>query len=78
MGALVDLFFSEEGNEYVLGRLREELATERDGYLTFNGFNVRIEREPSTVTLEDELDPDAQKAMALDDFVRLLMERRPG
>lgn len=74
MGALTDLFFSDEFNEFVASVLQEVLAAERNAYLTFNRFNVRIDRKMSTVTIEDELDPTAEESMSIDTFKRRLLE----
>ena len=71
-GPLISLFLSDECNPYVVGRLREEIDAHRNAYLTFNRFNVRIDAKSSTVTIEDELDPDAEESLTMDDFLGLL------
>jgi len=57
-----------------LGGLVMNWAAIETHYLTFNRFNVRIDRESSTVTIEDELDPDAEKSLGIDAFAHVLAD----
>ena len=72
MGELLHLFFTDEYNPYVGRTLRDALAAERDAYLTFNRFNVKIDRSAGLVVVEDELDPTAEETIEIGEFERAL------
>ena len=52
--------------------LRRELDTGQDAYLVLNRLNLRVERDASRVVIEDELDPDHEEAVGLDEFEAML------
>ena len=71
---LVLCFLQEECNEYVRSLLLAEMPRRSVGvkYLTFNVFNVNLDFEQQLVTVEDELDPDADETLPLSAFKALL------
>lgn len=74
MGDLLSILLTDECTEHVLRRIRDELSSGRNAYITLNRLNIRINREDSSVTIEDELDPDSEEVFELNEFSRLLSE----
>jgi hypothetical protein len=68
---LLDEFLAEECTPHVVGVLRDAVRA-RSGkrYFTFNRFNVRLDLDGGTATIEDELDPDVELTLALDEFMQ--------
>jgi hypothetical protein len=73
--SLLDAFLVEECTPHIVAVLRES-AQEQSGhrYFTFNRFNVRLDLDAGVVTIEDELDPDVELALPLDEFMRRVEE----
>jgi hypothetical protein len=70
VASLLEEFLSEEANDYVVATLREaanQTHGKRD--FTFNRFNVRLDLEERTATIEDELDSEAELTIDLDDLL---------
>ncbi|MBU8866636.1 hypothetical protein [Paenarthrobacter aromaticivorans] len=71
----LDEFLSGELNGYIRAQLLtaiEQLQTGRR-YFTYNAFNVLLDAEADTVTVEDEFDVDRQSTVALEEFRKLLL-----
>jgi hypothetical protein len=70
----LDEFLTGELNDFVRAQLLtaiDQLHTGRR-YFTYNAFNVLLDAELDTATIEDEFDVDRQSTVALDDFRMLL------
>jgi hypothetical protein len=72
--SLLEQFLSEECDAHVVRRIREEVSASGERYLTFNRFNVRLDLNDGTATIEDELDPDSEASMPLTEFLANLPE----
>lgn len=72
---LVDRFFAEEYDDYVKDKLLTEIGTRSIGLhrLTFNVFDVVLDFDSRTVTIEDVLDPDSDESIGLADFEARLL-----
>jgi hypothetical protein len=68
--SLLDRFLTEEANEYVRELLMREFQTRTSGSrrFTFDVFNVRMDFDASTATIEDVLEADSSYSMPLRDF----------
>lgn len=67
---LVDRFFEEEFDEHVRHVVEGVVAAKSGSrYLTFNVFNVSIDMDAGSVTVEDELDPSAECSISLVSFL---------
>jgi hypothetical protein len=70
----LDEFLASELNDFIRAQLHtaiEQLQTGRR-YFTYNTFNVLLDAEADTATIEDELDVDRQSEVALEEFRSLL------
>ena len=70
----LDEFLTGELDDSVCAQLLtaiEQLQTGRR-YFTYNAFNVLLDAELDTATVEDEFDVDRQTTVALDEFRTLL------
>lgn len=71
----LDEFLAAEVDDFV----RTELLVAIDGldigqrYFTYNAFNVLLNGDAFTATVEDELDINRQSTVALDEFRALLV-----
>lgn len=76
MMPLVDEFLADECNPHVVGVIRKEVASRRSGeaYLTFNRFNLRLDIDRGIATIEDDLDPDSELSLPIDDLLAQLPE----
>jgi hypothetical protein len=75
MMSVVAEFFEHEFNEHVRTVLERELDTGRPAYLTFNIFNVRLDPDAGTATVEDELDPDREETLPITAFARRIQDQ---
>jgi hypothetical protein len=68
--SLLDRFFAEEADDYVLTLLKAELENRTSGSrrFTFNLFDVTMDFDNRTATIDDVLEADSSFSMALDDF----------
>ncbi len=71
IGELAQEFLDAEGTAYVRGLLLDAAASAQGGerYFTFDAFNVRLDFDAQTATVEDELEPDAVEEQPLADFL---------
>lgn len=70
----IDEFLTGELNDFIRAQLLtaiEQLQTGRR-YFTYNTFNVLLDAEADTATIEDELDVDRQNTLVLEEFRKLL------
>ncbi len=67
-------FFAREVNDFVRHELLRAIADLTTGqrYFTFNVFNVLVDGDTATVTVEDELDVTRRSTLALEEFSELL------
>jgi hypothetical protein len=72
MGEVLDRFIRNDFDAYVRERLLAESASRSTGevYLTFNIFNVRLDFDAASATVEDEFDPEAQETVPLAELLR--------
>ena len=78
MSSLLDQFVAEECTPHVVGVLRAQTSGGTgERYLTFNRFNVRLDLDSGAAVIEDELDPDLEQSMSIQDFVAALPEEHP-
>ncbi|ELT42944.1 hypothetical protein [Arthrobacter nitrophenolicus] len=70
----LDEFLTGELDEFVRVQLLTAIDQLRTGrrYFTYNAFNVLLDAELNTATVEDEFDVDRQSTVALEEFRRLL------
>lgn len=73
MSVLAD-FFQNEFDGSVQQILVQKLSTGRAAYLTFNIFNVRIDPDVETVTIDDVLDPERSEKVDLPTFRQLVAQ----
>jgi hypothetical protein len=54
--------------DHVTDVVRRELETRTSGsrYFTFNAFNLRLDFDANTATIEDELEPASEETVPLD------------
>ena len=73
---LVEDFISEEGDAYAVNVIWTELANRKSGeaYLTFNRFNLRLDIDSGTATIEDELDPSSEYSLPISELLGQLPE----
>jgi hypothetical protein len=76
-GELTRRFLRDEANGYVRERLLAVVDHRASGveHLTFNVFNVNMDFDSGTVTIEDELDADVEESVPMREFLAAL---RPG
>lgn len=69
-GPLTERFFAEEFSLGLVEVFREVFARRTHGeeYLEFNVFNLRLDFDTRTLTVEDVLDPDSEEQLGLDEF----------
>lgn len=67
-------FLAHEADAGVRQMLLSTIAdlTEGRRYFTFNVFNVLVDADAGTATVEDELDVDRETTLSLDEFAVLL------
>lgn len=67
MESVVEQFFAEEADDHVKDVLRGELRSRLSGsrYFTFNVFNVRLDFDADTATVEDELNSAREEPVSL-------------
>lgn len=70
----LDEFLTGELNDFIRAQLLATIEQLQTGprYFTYNAFNVLLDVESGTATVEDQLDVDRQSTVALDDFRKLL------
>lgn len=78
MGLLLDQLFDEDLDEHTARVLADELGARRDGYITLNRFNVKIQPDVGIVVIEDELDPESEEVVRLTQFIEALDRWRRG
>lgn len=72
---LIDRFFAEEATEHVRSLLLGAIeAGQAEGtrYFTFNAFNVLVDYDKGSVTVEDEFDVVAMCRVGIDEFTARL------
>ncbi|SCC28215.1 hypothetical protein GA0061083_3879 [Pseudarthrobacter enclensis] len=70
----LDEFLTGELSNFIRAQLLtaiEQLQTGRRSF-TYNTFNVLLDAEADTTTIEDELDLDRQSTLVLEEFRKLL------
>jgi hypothetical protein len=73
---LLDQFLEEECTPHVVQRLREAARVESgERYFTFNRFNVRLDLDAGIATVEDELNPEFEVDLPIDELVQLVTAR---
>lgn len=79
MDRLLDEFLKYEVDDYIRTQLQEAAANLTTGsrYFTYNAFNVRLDADSGTATVEDELDVNREVTLGLDTFL-LLLESKHG
>lgn len=67
MESVVEQFFAEEADDHIKDVLRGELRSRLSGsrYFTFNVFNVRLDFDADTATVEDELNSAREEPVSL-------------
>jgi hypothetical protein len=69
--SLLEEFLAEECTPHVVGVLIEAAEGQSgERYFTFNRFNVRLDIDAGVATIEDELDPDIEFALPIDEFIQ--------
>lgn len=70
----LDAFRTGELNDFIRAQLLGTIAQLQTGqrYFTYDAFNVLLDAESGTATVEDELDVDRQSTVALNGFRKLL------
>jgi hypothetical protein len=70
----LDEILTGELNDFVRAQLLTAIAQLQTGrrYFTYNAFNVLLDAELDTATVEDEFDVDRQSTVVLDEFRTLL------
>ena len=73
----LDEFLAGEVDEFVRSELLAAIEQLDVGqrYFTYNAFNVLLDGDASTATVEDELDVNRQSTLGLDEFRNLLVAR---
>lgn len=68
--SLLDRFAAEELNDYVRGVLSAELKTRKTGRrrFTFNVFDVVLDMDSRTATIDDVLEADSTQSVPLVQF----------
>lgn len=74
---LVREFLKYEVDDYVRAQLLSAAAALRTGsqYFTYNTFNVRLDADSASATIEDELDVSREVTLGLEEFLALVAER---
>jgi hypothetical protein len=77
---LVEEFFEYEVDDYVRTQLRDAAAGLATGnrYFTYNAFNVRLDADSGTATIEDEMDVSREVTLELNAFLVLLASKQDG
>lgn len=70
----LDEFLAFELDDYIRSELLGAISQLSTGqrYFTYNAFNVLLDADASTATVEDELDPTRQTIVGLQEFEALL------
>jgi hypothetical protein len=70
----LDEFLAYELDEYIRSELLTAISQMATGqrYFTYNAFNVLLDADASTATVEDELDPNRQSVVDLQEFGAIL------
>ncbi len=68
--SLVDRFFEQDCTAYVRGLLQAAVSKPTGGseYFTFDIYNVLVDRDNGSVTLEDELEANVSETVSIQDF----------
>jgi hypothetical protein len=70
MASLLDLFLEQEADPQVARLLRDAAKLQHgERYFVFNRFNVGLDLESRTATIEDELDPESELSLPLEDLI---------
>ncbi len=74
IGRALDEFLAGEVDEFIWTELLAAIEQLDVGqrYFTYNAFNVLLDADTGTATVEDELDVDRQSTLGLDEFRALL------
>jgi hypothetical protein len=74
---LLARFLAEEATVYVTNLILDAIDRRTSGaeYLTFNVFNLRLDFDEGTATIEDELDASAEEDVAIDALRAALIDR---
>ncbi len=78
---LIDRFMAEEANDHVrnlLVSIIEAAPSEGTQYFTFNAFNVLLDFDHGSATVEDELDVVAICRLGISDFAMRLRASAGG
>lgn len=77
MTSLLEEFLSDGEGLFMAQRVLDAVGTNPAGteYLTFNAWNVRLDMEAQTATIEDELDADRELVVPLPELVDRLRQR---
>ena len=77
---LLEEFLKYEVDDYIRTQLRDAAASLITGsrYFTYNAFNVRLDVDSGTATVEDELDVNREVTLGLDAFLLLLGSKQDG
>ena len=72
--APLDEFLTWELNDYICSQLLATIVQLQTGksYVTYNAFNVLLDADSNTATVEDEFDRDRQSTVSIDEFRTLL------
>lgn len=76
LGELTLRFLRDEADRYVREQLLAVVDRRASGveYFTFNVFNVKMDFDDSTVTVEDDLDADCEESSPMKDFLSALKD----
>ena len=71
----LDEFLAHELDEYIRSELLAAIAEMATGqrYFTYNAFNVLLDADASTATVEDELDVNRQSVVDVQEFAAMLL-----
>ena len=73
--SLLEEFLVEECTPHVVDVLSDAAEGQSgERYFTFNRFNVRLDLDAGVATIEDELDPDIELALPVDEFMQRVRE----
>ncbi len=80
MDRLLEEFLKCEVDDYIRTQLRDAAANLTTGsrYFTYNAFNVRLDADSGTATIEDELVVDREATLGLNAFLLLLASKQDG
>ncbi|MCQ6270603.1 hypothetical protein M8J71_08950 [Pseudarthrobacter sp. R1] len=72
----LDEFLSGELNDYIRTQILTAIERMQTGkrYFTYNAFNVLLDADTATATVEDEFSIDRQSTVSLHEFQKLLRD----